>query len=222
MAARDSVLVTGAYGLVGRPVVERLVTDGFNVVATAHHTVKPAARRGGRGSVDLTHPAQVNALVAEVSPTAIVHLAAVIPPHCYANRAIARAVNVDATAALVRAAAALPSPPASCTRRASPYTAAGIPTGSRSAHRDSPWRRRICTAATRSWPKTSCGHRIWNGRSFGSAASTLEPLVDSGDFDSYYFGALLPEDNRVHTVDSRDVARPSRRRSPPTSCVRFS
>ena len=35
---------------------------------------------------------------------------------------------------------------------------------------------------------------------------TLEPLVDYRDFDSYYFGALLPEDNRVHTVDSRDVA----------------
>jgi uncharacterized protein YbjT (DUF2867 family) len=35
MAARDSVLVTGAYGLVGRPVVERLVSDGFHVVATA-------------------------------------------------------------------------------------------------------------------------------------------------------------------------------------------
>ena len=35
---------------------------------------------------------------------------------------------------------------------------------------------------------------------------TLDPLVDYGDFDSFYFGALLPEDNRDHTVDSRDVA----------------
>ena len=40
MAARDSVLVTGAYGLVGRPTVERLVADGFKVIATAHHTVE--------------------------------------------------------------------------------------------------------------------------------------------------------------------------------------
>jgi hypothetical protein len=35
---------------------------------------------------------------------------------------------------------------------------------------------------------------------------TLEPLVDYGDFDSFYLGASVPEDNRVHTVDSRDVA----------------
>ena len=35
---------------------------------------------------------------------------------------------------------------------------------------------------------------------------TLEPLVDYGDFDSFYLGALMPEDNRCHTVDSRDVA----------------
>ena len=35
---------------------------------------------------------------------------------------------------------------------------------------------------------------------------TLEPFVDYGDFDSYYFGALMPTDNRIHTVDARDVA----------------
>ena len=42
MAVRDSVLVTGAYGLVGRPVVDRLVADGYHVIATAHHATKPA------------------------------------------------------------------------------------------------------------------------------------------------------------------------------------
>ena len=35
---------------------------------------------------------------------------------------------------------------------------------------------------------------------------TLDPLVEYRDFDSFYFGALLPEDNRDHTVDCRDVA----------------
>ena len=35
---------------------------------------------------------------------------------------------------------------------------------------------------------------------------TLEPLIDYRDFDSHYFGASVPDDNRVHTVDSRDVA----------------
>ena len=81
MAARDSVLVTGAYGLVGKPVVDRLVADGFKVIATAHRTVKPPLPAGvDVRAVDLTEPAQVKALVADVSPSAIVHLAAVIPP----------------------------------------------------------------------------------------------------------------------------------------------
>ena len=56
MAARDSVLVTGAYGLVGRPVVERLVSDGFQVVATAHRAVKPPLPAAvDVRSVDLTN-----------------------------------------------------------------------------------------------------------------------------------------------------------------------
>src|SRR6201995_813780 len=105
MAARDSVLVTGAYGLVGRPVVQRLVSDGFKVIATAHRATKPALPAGvDVRSVDLTKPDQVNALIAEVTPSAIVHLAAVIPPLSYADRALARAGNVDATASLVAAA----------------------------------------------------------------------------------------------------------------------
>ena len=83
MVARDSVLVTGAYGLVGRPTVERLVADGFKVTATVHHTTKPALPAAvDVRSVDLTEPAQIKALVADVSPSAIVHLAAVLPPQC--------------------------------------------------------------------------------------------------------------------------------------------
>ena len=112
MADRDSVLVTGAYGLVGRPVVDRLVADGHHVVATAHHATKPALPASvDVRSVDLTKPDQVTALLGDVSPSAIVHLAAYLPPHCYANRALARAVNVGATASLVRAAEKMPSPP---------------------------------------------------------------------------------------------------------------
>ena len=112
MAAQELVLVTGAYGLVGRPVVDRLVADGHHVIATAHHATKPALPTSvDVRSVDLTKPGQVTALLADVSPSAIVHLTAYLPPHCYANRALARAVNVDATASLVRASQAMPSPP---------------------------------------------------------------------------------------------------------------
>ena len=209
MAARESVLVTGAYGLVGRPVVERLVSDGFHVVATAHRAVKPALPAAvDVRSVDLTQPAQVDTLVAEVSPSAIVHLAAVIPPHCYAQRSFARKVNVDATAALVRAAAALPSPPRFV------HASSVAVHGSRNPHRCTD----LLTAESPLAPADlySC-HKIlaenivrasdleWSILRLGGVL-TLEPLVDYRDFDSYYFSASLPEDNRVHTVDSRDVA----------------
>ena len=209
MAARDSVLVTGAYGSVGRPVVDRLVADGFQVIATAHRATKPALPAAvDVRSVDLTKPDQVEALVAEVSPSAIVHLAAVIPPMCYANRALARAVNVDATAALVRAASALPSPPRFV------HASSVAVHGSRNPHRYSD----LLTADSplAAGDLYSC-HKIlaenivrtsnleWSILRLGGVL-TLEPLVDYGDFDSFYFGAVMPEDNRIHSVDSRDVA----------------
>ena len=56
-------------------------------------------------------PRAVGRLVSEVSPSVIVHLAAVIPPPLYKNPGLARKVNVGATVALVRAAEAQPNPP---------------------------------------------------------------------------------------------------------------
>lgn len=208
MAAR-SVLVTGAYGLVGRPVVERLVADGFHVVATAHRATRPALPASvDVHSVDLTKPDQVGALVAEVSPTAIVHLAAVIPPMCYANRELARAVNVDATAALVRAAGAMRKPPRFV------HASSMAVYGSRNPHRF----RELLTADTPTVPTELYGcHKLeaehivrasdleWSILRLAGVTS-LEPLIDYGDFDSFYFGSLVPEDNRCHSVDARDVA----------------
>ena len=209
MAGGDSVLVTGAYGLVGRPVVERLVADGFTVTATAHRARKPAlpAEVDVR-PVELTKPDEVSALVADVAPSAIIHLAAVIPPMCYANRALARAVNVDATAALVRAAAALRSPPRFV------HASSMAVYGSRNPHR-------FTDLLTPETPTLACelygGHKLeaenivrssdleWSILRL-SGVITLEPLVDYGDFDSFYFGSLMPEDNRCHSVDARDVA----------------
>lgn len=209
MAGRDSVLVTGAYGLVGRPVVERLVADGFTVVATAHRTVKPSlpAEVDVR-AVDLTRQDQVDALLAEVSPSAIVHLAACIPPMCYANRVLARAVNVDATAALVRAAAAMASPPRFV------HASSMAVYGSRNPHR-------ITGMLTPDTPPLASDlygcHKLeaenivrtsdleWSILRLPGVI-TLEPLIDYGEFDAFYLGALMPEDNRCHTVDCRDAA----------------
>ena len=188
MAAGDSVLVTGAYGLVGRPLVDRLVADGFKVIATAHRTVKPRLPAAvDVRSVDLTQPAHVKALVADVSPTAIVHLAAVIPPQCYANPTLARKVNVDATATLVRAAEELASPPRFV------HASSVAVHGSRNPHRYTD----LLTADTPSAAADlySC-HKIeaenvvrssdleWSILRLGGVL-TLEPLVDYRDFDSY-------------------------------------
>ena len=113
----DAVLVTGAFGLVGRACVEHLAALGRRVVATDLDT--PANRKAAAGlpagvavqRADLTDPEQVSQLVSAVEPAAIIHLAAVIPPLCYANPAVARRVNVEATANLTKSAAAQSSPP---------------------------------------------------------------------------------------------------------------
>ena len=112
-----TVLVTEAFGLVGSSTVRRLAADGQPVVATDLDV--PADRKAaGRlpagvtvRFADLTDATTVERLVAEVGPTVIVHLAAVIPPTCYARPAVTRAVNVDATGHLLTAAQRMFSPP---------------------------------------------------------------------------------------------------------------
>src|ERR1700758_3384054 len=113
----DTVLVTGAFGLVGSETVKRLAADGRKVIATdldtpANRTKAQALPSGVQARwADLTNPADVDRLVSDVAPAAIIHLAAVIPPPIYRNPKPARRVNVDATEALVRAAEAQNSPP---------------------------------------------------------------------------------------------------------------
>lgn len=115
----DCVLVTGAFGLVGSAVVAELAGQGRRVVATdlgVPSNRKRAQAFTARPGVevrwaDLTSPTDVEALLAAVAPTAIIHLAAIIPPFCYARPRLARGVNVDATSSLVKAAAGMPIPP---------------------------------------------------------------------------------------------------------------
>lgn len=113
----ETVLVTGAFGLVGTAMVKRLAADGRRVVATGR--LSRANRRAAQNLpsgvdvqwADLTKPADVDRLVCDVSPTAIIHLAAVIPPGIYRDATFARKVNVGGTAALARAAGSLANPP---------------------------------------------------------------------------------------------------------------
>ncbi len=112
-----TVLVTGGFGLVGSATVRRLAELGRRVVVADLDT--PANRKaaakpppGRDGPVGGSHQCGSDRrLVAEVAPEAIIHLAAIIPPLIYKNRALARRVNVDATATLVGIAEAQPNPP---------------------------------------------------------------------------------------------------------------
>ena len=113
----DTVLVTGGFGLVGSATVRQLAADGRRVVIADLETpanVKKAKALPDGVEVrwaDLTDPDQVQRLISEVAPAAIIHLAAIIAPAIYRLAKVARRVNVDATATLVRIAEAQPTPP---------------------------------------------------------------------------------------------------------------
>lgn len=210
----DTVLVTGAFGLVGSATVRQLVADGRRVVATDLDI--PANRKAAATLLpstearwaDLTDPDAVDALLYAVSPTAIIHLAAIIPPVCYAQPALARRVNVDATGFLVTAAKALSAPPRFV--QASSVAAYGARNPNRVTD--------LLTADTPLRPADNYGaHKVeaeqlvrgsgldWVVLRLGGVL-TAEPRFDV-DLDTIYFEASLPVDGRIQTVDVRDVAR---------------
>ena len=157
---------------------------------------------------DLTDADAVAELLRAVSPAAIIHLAAIIPPVCYARPALARRVNVDATGFLVTAAAALPAPP----RFVQASSVAAY--GARNPHRVSD----MLTADTPLQPSDIYGtHKVEaeqlvraSGLDFVvlrlGGVLTAEPRLGH-DLDTIYFEAALPIDGRIQTVDVRDVAR---------------
>ncbi len=209
----DAVLVTGAFGLVGTATVKHLARLGRRVVATDLDTPanrKTAARLPAAVTTrwaDLTDARQVSELVSAVAPASIIHLAAIIPPLCYANPTLARRVNVDATANLVKAAAAQPVPPRF-------VQASSIAVyGPRNPHRFAD----VLTANTPVRP-----YDVYGGHKVEAEAIVRTPTLDwvilrlggvltvdlnlGLDPDMIYFEALLPTDGRLQTVDVRDVA----------------
>ncbi len=207
------VLVTGGLGLVGFQTVKRLAGDGRRVVATDLDT--PANRKKARTLpadaevrwADLTNTAEVDRLVAEVAPAAIVHLAALIAPPIYRNVALGRKVNVDATATLVRAAEALPKPP----RFVLASSAAVY--GSRNPYRYDPIDADTPTRPTEVYG----GHKLeaenlvrsstleWVVLRLGGVLS-VEASAMPFNADAPYIQSALPTDGRFHGVDVRDVA----------------
>lgn len=209
-----TILVTGAFGLVGSATVERLSADGAEVVATdldLPENRRKAATLPPGVSVhyaDLTDPAAVDGLLAAVAPTAVIHLAAIIPPLCFARRGLARRVNVDATAHLLRAAEKLPRAPRF-------VLASSIAVyGARNPHKISD----VLTADTPVHPTDLYGAHKVEAEALVRAAALDWVILRLGgvltvdilglmNSDNLYFEGLLPIDNRITTVDVRDVAR---------------
>jgi nucleoside-diphosphate-sugar epimerase len=70
------VAVTGATGMIGRPLVRRLADRGHHVVAFARTADELAVTGVDAVSLDVTDPDAVQAAVASAAPEVIVHLAA--------------------------------------------------------------------------------------------------------------------------------------------------
>jgi nucleoside-diphosphate-sugar epimerase len=99
------VLVTGALGNVGSYTVAALLEEGHDVVAFdlgSPRARRVASRLDPRAKLvwgDVTSPASLAAALQGVD--AVVHLAAIIPPHVDRAPAFARRVNVDGTRGLI-------------------------------------------------------------------------------------------------------------------------
>jgi nucleoside-diphosphate-sugar epimerase len=209
------VLVTGAFGQVGTAVVAALSDQGYAVTAT--DIGNPANRRREATMTahpgvqvhwaDLTNAVEVDRMVRAVAPSAVVHLAAIIPPFCYARRDLARAVNVDATAYLVAAASAMQAPPRF-------VLASSVAVyGARNPHCVDD----LLTARTPRRPSDLYGsHKVMAEDSLMSSDLDWVVLRLGGvltaqprwriDPEMVAFEALLPTDGRIQTVDVRDVA----------------
>lgn len=210
----DAVLVTGAFGLVGSATVKRLAADGRRVVATdldVPENRKAAADLPAGVEVkwaDLTNPDDVDALVAAVTPAAIIHLAAIIAPFCYARAKLARKVSVDATGHLVAAALKQEQPPrfvqissVAVYGSRNPHTATGLlsaelpmhPTDLYGTHKADA--EELVRGSSLDWVVLRLGGVLTVELSFDIKPEFL------------FFESALPTDGRIQTVDVRDVAR---------------
>ncbi|BBZ27919.1 oxidoreductase [Mycolicibacterium madagascariense] len=214
--ATGPVLITGAFGQVGRRCTEILLDRGRTVVAmelrndTTVATAEELATRGGTlipAYVDLLDADAVAALVAEHQPVAIVHLAAIFAPSSYRNPRLARKVNVGGTENLLAAAAALSTPPLFL------YASSAAVYGSRNPHR---YPERI-TASTPVDPIDQYGEdKVLAEKAIAvsglpHAVLRLAGIISPDGASNMNADYLLlmratPGDNRMHTVDSRDVA----------------
>jgi nucleoside-diphosphate-sugar epimerase len=220
MASTSStVLVTGAFGMLGRRVVAELISRGHAVVAIELRTdlnvalaqrLRPAPSRPGSlevAWVDLTNAAAVREVVLRTQPDSIVHLAAIIPPLAYRNPALARRVSVGGTANLLAAVKELANPPMfiECSSAAVH--------GARNPHRvigriaaDTPHNPVDNYGAH----KVEC-ERMLEDSGLPHAVLRLGAIISPDlamviNADAFVLEQSIPRDQRSHAVDVRDAA----------------
>ncbi|MEU4312243.1 NAD(P)-dependent oxidoreductase [Nocardia sp. NPDC024068] len=212
------VLVTGAFGQVGKRVTELLLSRGHTVVATdlRTDTALSAAEKLAGATVpgtlhttfaDLLDSDAVEALVDEHRPGTIIHLAAMFSPQSYRNPQLARRINVGGTENLVRAGQRLSTAPLLL------FASSAAVYGSRNPHRHP---ERI-TADTPVAPIDQYGEDkvLAEGvithsglpHAFLRLGGVLSPDTTAGiNTDHLVLIRATPGDNRLHGVDARDVA----------------
>ena len=209
------VLVTGACGLLGSHVVRRLAAAGAEVVAVDLDT--PSTREVARAlatsgrvrfvAADITSPQAISAVVREADPRAVVHLAAVIPPGAYRRPDVAARVNVHGTATLVAAVAAQRDP-------------ARLVLASSTAVYGSRNGAKELGLATEYTPVRPCdvygAHKVaaetivrasglpWAILRIGGIIAA--DLAKRTDRDSILMDAIIPSDNRIHSVSVVEAA----------------
>jgi D-erythronate 2-dehydrogenase len=211
--------VTGAAGNVGRYVVRELASRGYEVFATDVRSQIRGARRklaflpsGPRAGVefyaaDLTDEDAIASLLRDTSPQAIMHLAAIIPPHTYENAERARRVNVDGTRNLVRAAERMAAPPYFL------QASSMAVYGARNPHRH----HGLLDADTSTCPTELYGAQKLAAEQVVRSSSlewsilrlggVLTPDISLwGDASLVAMEGCLPVDGRVHMVAVEDVA----------------
>ncbi|KZS59943.1 NAD-dependent epimerase/dehydratase family protein [Mycobacterium ostraviense] len=212
----QTVLVTGAFGQIGKRCTEILLRRGRTVVAVDVRSDRAAAAAAALAGefptlvpefTDLTDAGAVAAAVARHRPTAIVHLAAILSPPSYRDPRLARKVNVEGTRNLVRAAQ-------SCSERPLfVFASSAAVYGSRNPHRQP---ERI-TAATPVNPIDQYGQDKVLAEAAVRQSGLPYALLRLGgvispdgsanlDADYLLLVRATPTDNRMHAVDGRDAA----------------
>ena len=203
------VLVTGAFGTLGRATVraaaaEGLQVRGFDVPTTRNR--RAAGRLGGQIEVmwgDVRDPACVAAAVA--GQDGVIHDAALLPPTTERNPTIAQAVNVEGTRNVLNALAAMDSPPPIVFP--SSVTVFGPdPTRGRPLRADDPVR-----ATDRYTEHKLAAEALIGAATVPSAilrvGVSVDPRARSGDLEALGSLFTMDRDSRLEWVHPDDVAR---------------